>query len=206
MSDRDPLRRKSHTLSRLLRHAANEARLHMDAAGFAPVAEVLRAAHMTLDELRAVVAENNKTRYELTADGQRIRASQGHSLAGTPVTLEGLEASWQVVTDDAPVFHGTSVGAARAILASGAINAGERTHVHLAPATDSVVGKRAAVDVLLEIEPARLRAAGQTLFRAPNGVLLTRAVPTSALVNVRGSTNAGRAAEGELRALLASRP
>jgi putative RNA 2'-phosphotransferase len=206
MSDRDPLRRKSHTLSRLLRHAANEARLHMDAAGFAPVAEVLRAAHMTLDELRAVVAENNKTRYELTADGQRIRASQGHSLAGTPVTLAGLEASWQEVTDDAPVFHGTSVGAARAILASGAINAGERTHVHLAPATDSVVGKRAAVDVLLEIEPARLRAAGQTLFRAPNGVLLTRAVPTSALVNVRGSTNAGRAAEAELRALLASRP
>jgi putative RNA 2'-phosphotransferase len=162
MSDRDPLRRKSHALSRILRHAANELRLPMDAAGFAPVADVLRHARMTLDELHAVVAENNKTRYELTADGRRIRASQGHSLAGTPVTLEGLEASWQLVTDDTPVFHGTSVAAARAILTSGGIHAGERTHVHLAPATDSVVGKRAAVDVLLEIAPARLRAAGQT--------------------------------------------
>lgn len=172
----------------------------------APVANVLRHARMTLDDLQAVVAENNKTRYELTADGQRIRASQGHSLAGTPVTLEGLEASWQVVTDDAPVFHGTSVAAARAILASGAIQSGQRTHVHLAPATNSVVGKRAAVDVLLVIEPARLRAAGQTLYRAPNGVLLTRAVPTHTLIDVRGSTNAGRAAEAELRALLPSRP
>jgi RNA:NAD 2'-phosphotransferase (TPT1/KptA family) len=50
-----------------------------------------------------------------------------------------------------------------------------------------------------------LSKSGQTLYRAPNGVLLTRAVPTSALVNVRGSTNAGRAAEAELRALLATR-
>ena len=59
----------------------------------APVANVLRHARMTLDDLHAVVAENNKTRYELTADGQRIRASQGHSLAGTPHTLIDVRGS-----------------------------------------------------------------------------------------------------------------
>jgi putative RNA 2'-phosphotransferase len=58
---------------------------------------------------------------------------------------------------------------------------GRRTHVHLAPAKNSRVGRRSAVDVLLGIDPAKLE---QPVYEAPNGVLLTRSVPAKAIVVV----------------------
>lgn len=202
--DARALKQGSMRLSWLLRHGANEVQLAMDTAGFASVVDVLRHARLDHDTLRAVVADNNKQRFELVGEGHgaRIRAVQGHSLDGTPVTLAGLEASWVVVDDERPLFHGTSVAAAKAILASAGVHAAARSHVHLADAIDATVGKRAAVDVLLRIDPVRLRAEGQRVFRAPNGVLLTRVVPKAAVVDVVASSRAGNAALATLQALL----
>jgi putative RNA 2'-phosphotransferase len=199
MNDKD-LKKKSIRLSWLLRHGANEVGLAMDAAGFAKIVDVLRHAHMSREELDLVVAENNKARYQVR--GREIRAVQGHSLEGTPVTLAGLEKSWVQVTSDALVFHGTSVDAARAILESDGVHAAARSHVHLAPAADAQVGKRAGVDVLLVIDPVKQRAAGAPIFEAPNGVLLTRTVPRASVVDVQAGTRKGEAALVELRALL----
>jgi len=202
-NDKNPSRQQSTRLSWLLRHGAHETGLVMDTAGFAAIADVLQHARLTRADLDTVVAENNKERFEIR--GERIRAVQGHSLEGTPVTLEGLEASWAEVTGDDRLFHGTSVAAAEAILSSAGVHAAARTHVHLAAAIDATVGKRNAVDVLLAIEPARLRVAGQRVFRAPNGVLLTRVVPREAVVDVMAATRAGTAAVERLRALLGPR-
>ena len=210
----DPeLQKKSKKLSWLLRHGANESGLAMDTAGFADVDAVLQQTGLSRAELDVVVAENNKSRFEVrpssengasgAAKGERMRAVQGHSLDGTPVTLEGLEASWQVVDDDAPLFHGTAAGSARFILLDEAgIHSAARSHVHLAAAVDATVGKRAGVDVLLTIDPVKLRAAGQRIFRAPNGVLLTRAVPRSCVVDVVAQNKPGRNAHAELLSLL----
>jgi putative RNA 2'-phosphotransferase len=187
-------------LSWLLRHGANEAGLAMNSAGFANVADVLRLAELTRAELDVVVAENNKSRYEV--DGDRIRASQGHSLAGTPVTREGLESTWLIVELDDVIFHGTHVDAARTILKEG-MEPMARTHVHLAESEGATVGKRANVDVLLAVSPKKLRAAGFAVFRAPNGVLLARRVPKDCIVDVVAQNRPGRAALDELRALLA---
>lgn len=201
MDDRD-LQKKSKKLSWLLRHGANESQLAMDSAGFADVDAVLAQTGLTRAELDVVVAENNKSRFEIR--GQRMRAVQGHSLEGTPVTLDGLEQSWDVVVDDAPLFHGTAAQSARFILMDEqGIHSASRSHVHLAPASDAVVGKRAGVDVLLVIDPVKLRAAGYPIFRAPNGVLLARGVPRVAVVDVVVQNKPGRATEAELRALLA---
>ena len=214
MNDTDrALAHKSKTLSWLLRHGANEAGVAMDVAGFASIDDVLAYTKLTRAELDVVVNENNKSRFEVKDVGGRacVRAVQGHSLDGTPVTLDGLEQSWEVVDDDAPVFHGTSVEAARSILVDdgsddGGIHSAARSHVHLAASADAVVGKRAGVDVLLVIDPAKLRAPpgheGQRIFRAPNGVLLTRAVPRACVVDVIGQNRAGRAAVDALRRLL----
>jgi putative RNA 2'-phosphotransferase len=169
----------------------------MDEAGFAAVADVLRLTGLSRAQLEAVVSDNSKARFELK--GERVRAVQGHSPEGTPVSLEGLERSWEEVLDDAPLYHGTSVGAARAILDSEGVHAAARSHVHLAPAVDATVGKRAGVDVLLVISPVRLREAGLRVFRAPNGVLLARAVPRDAVTDVVAATAAGSRALGELR-------
>lgn len=191
---------KSKQLSWLLRHGAREAGLAMDGAGFASVDEVLRRTGLTRAELDAVVAQNTKARFELRGD--RVRAVQGQSLAGTPVTHEGLEASWEEVLDAAPLYHGTSVAAARSILAGAGIHPAARTHVHLAPAADATVGKRAGVDVLLVVDPERLRAAGLRVFRAPNGVLLCRAVPHEAIVGIEACNGPGARALQALRDLL----
>lgn len=190
--------RASHALSALLRHRAGEVGLAMDAAGWAEVADVLRLARLSAELLDAAVRENNKSRLEVR--GGRIRACQGHSLAGMPVTLEALEASWEEDLRDGLIWHGTSPEAAGSIAREGLLP-GERTHVHLADATDSRVGKRAGVALLLGVDPAALRASGLRVYRSPNGVLLARRVPAACItaLEVRGE----RAARDEpaLRAL-----
>jgi putative RNA 2'-phosphotransferase len=202
--DAHAIKKKSQRLSWLLRHGANETGLAMDAGGFAPVVDVLAQVHMTRAELDDVIRENNKSRYELSADGARVRACQGHSMEGTPVTREGLEATWIVVASDDVIFHGTNVIAARSILAEG-IDAQARTHVHLAESEGATVGKRANVDVLLAVSPAKMRAAGLAIWRAPNGVLLARHVPKDAIVDVVAQNRPGERALAELRALLSTR-
>lgn len=131
---------------------------------------------MTRERLDVAVRENDKQR--LQVDGERIRASQGHSLKGMPVTREALENSWERVHPDGLLWHGTNRAALPAIEHEG-LGAGHRTHVHLAPSKDSRVGRRTNVELLLGVDPADLE-----VYRAPNGVLLTREVPPDAIVRV----------------------
>lgn len=199
---RDKVSEASKKLSWLLRHGAGEAGLKMDAAGWASVDDVLRKIHMNMDTLILAVEENNKSRIEL--EGGRIRACQGHSTEGMPVTRDALEATWEPYTGEGPLWHGTSVDAVPPILREGIRSVG-RTHVHLAEATDSKVGKRANVDVLLEVSVPRLRAEGYGVFQSSNGVVLVREVPPSCLVGLVAQTRSGRAREGELSALMVGR-
>ncbi|KYF84844.1 RNA 2'-phosphotransferase [Sorangium cellulosum] len=178
---RDRMTDTSKKLSWLLRHGAPSLGIAMDDAGWVAVDDVLRALGLPRSRLDEVVENNTKNRLELRGD--RVRASQGHSREGMPVTLAGLEASWEEVHGDAPIWHGTSVDAVRGIAREG-IRPAARTHVHCTDALDSAVGKRANVDVMLEISPARLRARGIGVFRSQNGVILAREVPVGCLVGL----------------------
>ena len=191
-------KRLSHALSWLLRHGAGESGLAMDEAGWARIGDVLAKVRATRDALDEVVRHNDKSRLEVR--GERIRACQGHSLANMPVTREALEASWALDPRDEPIWHGTSLAAVEPIAREG-ILPGERTHVHLAGETDSKVGKRGGVDVLLRVDPARMRAEGVGLFRSPNGVLLARRVPPSCVTGLRAETRRAREDEARLRGL-----
>jgi putative RNA 2'-phosphotransferase len=178
---KDTLKDLSRRMSSLLRHQAGEVRLRMDAAGWVELDELaahLRARRHVIDE---VVQHNNKTRFEVS--GTRIRASQGHSLENMPVTQEALEASWATFDGEGSLWHSTQPEAVEGIAREGLLR-GERSHVHLAASRNSSVGKRANVGVLLEISPARLRAAGQMTFQSPNGVILCRHVPPGCIVGI----------------------
>ena len=146
----------------------------MSADGWALIDDVLRVLVMDRTALDHAVKDNDKQR--LQVDGERIRACQGHSLAGMPVTREALENSWERVYPDHLLWHGTNRQALPAIRRDGLLP-GRRTHVHLAPAKDSPVGRRSAVEVLLGVDSGNL-----AVYRAPNGVLLTREVPPDAIV------------------------
>ncbi|PRP92205.1 RNA 2'-phosphotransferase [Enhygromyxa salina] len=190
--------KKSKRLSWLLRHHATDQGLDMDEAGWVAVDQVLSALQMSLAELELVVRENNKQRLQL--DGGRVRACQGHSLDNRAVTREGLERSWATYGGEGPVWHGTKVDAVPSIAEQGILPVA-RTHVHLAPTLVSKVGKRAAVHVMLEVSPARLRAAGVVLYQAPNGVVLARDIPASCVVGLRAMTRRARERELELKGL-----
>ncbi|UQA57160.1 RNA 2'-phosphotransferase [Polyangium aurulentum] len=187
----------SKTLSWLLRHGAREAGVSMDAAGWVPVAQVLRHLRIDRATLDHVIATNNKSRIEL--DGERVRACQGHSTENMPVTPEALEASWRPYTDAGSLWHGTTVEATIPIAREG-LWPQRRTHVHLAPSLESKVGKRSVTPVVLEISTERLRQAGQGVWEAQNGVVLARHVPPAAIVGLVCTTRAARGVEGELRA------
>lgn len=188
---------KSKTLSWLLRHGAREAGVSMDAAGWAPVGEVLRYLRMNRSDLDEVVRTNSKNRLELV--GERVRACQGHSTQNMPVTLEGLEASWNLYEADGSLYHGTTVEATAPISQEGLIPQ-KRTHVHLAPSLDSKVGKRSATPVVLEVSCARLRATGEKIYEAQNGVVLVRRVPVSCFVGLVCTTKAAEKKEREIKA------
>jgi putative RNA 2'-phosphotransferase len=170
-------------VSRLLRHTAGERGLAMSADGWSAIADVLSLLELTRSKLDAAVRDNDKQR--LQVDGERIRACQGHSLEGMPVTREALENSWERVHPDHLLWHGTNRQALPAIQREG-LKPGRRTHVHLAPSKDSQVGRRSAVDVLLGVDPGNL-----AVYRAPNGVLLTREVPPDAIVEADAVHRAG---------------
>ncbi|MET0398621.1 MAG: RNA 2'-phosphotransferase [Longimicrobiaceae bacterium] len=172
----DPsLVRASRFLSLVLRHRPEHVGIALDPAGWVPVDELLAAARRSgfaLDRamLERVVAENDKRRFAFSADGARIRASQGHSV---DVDL-GLTAQ----APPAVLFHGTATRFLESIRREG-LRPGSRTHVHLSPdeATARTVGRRHGAPVVLRVAAGDMHRDGHELVLSENGVWLARTVP-----------------------------
>jgi putative RNA 2'-phosphotransferase len=167
--------KNSKFLSRVLRHDPGSIGLRLDEAGWVNVSDLLvaAAAHgrgMSRAQLDRVVAENDKRRFAFSADGLRIRASQGHTV---PVDL-GYEES----APPARLFHGTHPGALDAIWHEG-LRPMTRHAVHLSPdvATAERVGGRRGRPVVLTVDAAAMAAAGFGFRVSANGVWLAERVP-----------------------------
>jgi putative RNA 2'-phosphotransferase len=164
----------SRFLSKVLRHAPESVGLTLDEAGWVDVKQLMEAAGragVALDRatLDRVVGENDKQRFALSADGLRIRASQGHSV---PVEL-GL----QPQTPPDVLYHGTADRNLDSIRRDG-LRPGKRTHVHLSKDEETAVavGRRHGRPVVLRVLAGRLHAAGHAFYRSDNGVWLTGTV------------------------------
>ncbi len=171
--------RTSKFLSLVLRHRPEAIGLELDAAGWAPVPELIARARehgreLTEPLLREVVQKNDKRRFSLSEDGSRIRARQGHSLS---VDL-GLEP----VAPPAVLFHGSAKRFLASIRRRGLLK-GERHHVHLSvdAATARAVGGRHGPPVVLRVDAGRMHADGHAFFVSENGVWLTDHVPVKYL-------------------------
>jgi len=163
-------------LSYVLRHAPEVAGLTLDREGWASVDELIAGAEragkpLPRDLLHRVVANNSKKRFELSSDGDRIRAVQGHS-------TDAVQRDYPEVEPPAELFHGTATRFLAPIRREG-LRPGSRHHVHLSAdtATAAEVGKRHGKVVVLTIDAAAMRAAGHVFHQAENGVWLTLAVP-----------------------------
>lgn len=171
--------KRSRFLSLVLRHHPEKAGLTLDAAGWVDVTELLgglsKAGHpLTRPELEQLVKQNDKQRFALSADGQRIRASQGHSVS---VDL-GLPSG----QPPRILFHGTVAKFLDSILTHG-LRPEERHHVHLSADRNTAfkVGSRRGRAVILEVDAVGMASQGHTFYLSANGVWLTESVPAAFL-------------------------
>ncbi|MBW3547129.1 MAG: RNA 2'-phosphotransferase [Actinobacteria bacterium] len=171
----DGATRTSKYLALRLRHRPDEVGLKMTPDGWVDAAALLRAAEgdgMTIsgEQLQAIVATNDKQRYEFDATGRRIRARQGHSVA--------VDLGLQPRTPPEVLYHGTARRFADRILAEGLRPMG-RQHVHLSPdpATATDVGGRRGAPLVLAVQAGTMFAAGHDFWMSANGVWLALAVP-----------------------------
>jgi len=170
-------------LSLILRHAPETIGLALDANGWAEVDQLLAqaASHgyaISREQLNEVVANDSKTRYAFSIDGQRIRANQGHSLAAVDIGLPPA-------MPPAVLYHGTASRFVAAIREQG-LRPGSRNHVHLSATEDTavMVGARHGKPVALTIDAAAMQAQGHVFHVSANGVWLTDAVPP-AFISIR---------------------
>ena len=169
------LKQTSKRLSYVLRHRPDSVGLTLDEAGWVPVEDLLKAMRLSRSQLEEVVATNDKQRFVISPDGDRIRANQGHS----------VEVDLQLDPAAPPdtLYHGTVARNLDSIRKDGLIR-GSRHHVHLSadPETATKVGARRGKPVILEVDSKAMAAAGHVFYRSANGVWLTGSVPPSFLV------------------------
>lgn len=168
-------KRLSKMLSYWLRHRPDAAGLRIDEQGWTDVDAVLAALARSgspagPEQLRTMIVSNDKQRFELSPDGRRIRARQGHSVS---VTLD-----WPSAVPPDLLYHGTVERKLEAILAEG-LRPMRRHHVHLSPDLETAmnVGARRGMPVILAVKARELHASGTPFFLTANNVWLVEAVP-----------------------------
>lgn len=159
-------------LSYLLRHDKS---YPFDEHGWREVSDLVANHGFTMEELREIVANNNKQRYEFSEDMTRIRARQGHSIQ---VDVELVEA----VPPD-KLYHGTAKSFVESIMSQG-IQKGNRLYVHLSTTIEAAtkVGQRHGEPVVLVIDAKRMSEDGKKFFLSRNGVWLTEFVDAKYII------------------------
>ena len=168
------LTKASKFLSFVLRHKPNAIGLQLETSGWASISELISKADkkltLTHSLIEQTVISNDKQRFQISDDGLRIRASQGHS----------IKVDLQLTPQEPPakLFHGTATRFLESIR-KGGLKAGQRNHVHLSTDIDTAnaVGKRYGKPVILEVDASAMHQQGFEFFLSENGVWLTNAAP-----------------------------
>jgi len=121
-------------------------------------------------DLEHIVATNAKKRFEFSADGTRIRASQGHSVE--------VDLNYESKEPPPILYHGTATRFLESIQLQGLLKM-QRHHVHLSAETKMTlqVGTRHGKPVLLTILAADMHQSGHAFYLSTNGLWLVEQVP-----------------------------
>lgn len=172
-------KRISKLLSLALRHQPEKLGLTLDEQGYVHVnglrLALARHGHaVTLEGLKRLVAENDKQRFEFSADCLRIRARQGHSVE-VDLGLEPME-------PPAVLYHGTASQVLESIKTQGLLKM-RRQHVHLSASVEVArkVGARHGSPLVLDVDAFAMHAVSHIFYLAGNGVWLTDHVPAAFL-------------------------
>lgn len=162
-------------LSYVLRHHPESIDLALDEQGWADIDILLEkcATKNVLfdrEDLMKLVAQNDKQRFAIDTENNKIRANQGHSIR--------IDAGLQPEVPPAVLYHGTAARFLSSILEEG-LQKQNRLHVHLSQeiATARNVGGRHGVPVVLEVDALRMQQEGFIFYLSENKVWLTETVP-----------------------------
>jgi putative RNA 2'-phosphotransferase len=162
-------------LSLVLRHKPEVIGLKLDQHGWIKVDELIQAMHdsdwnINRKILNNIVEDNDKNRFSLSKDGQKIKANQGHSL---DIDLELKPAKPPEI-----LYHGTVSKFLGHIYNDGLLSC-NRQYVHLSEDIETAidVGLRRGKPTILEIKAGAMYKDGFIFYISDNGVWLTDKVP-----------------------------
>jgi putative RNA 2'-phosphotransferase len=162
-------------LSYVLRHEPQAIGLSLDSEGWGSLDVVIAGATqqgrmLSRELVEQAVATSDKKRFELSADGQRIRAVQGHS-------TRSVDREFEPKQPPDILFHGTAARFLDSISREG-LKPGSRHYVHLSAdeTTARAVGQRYGSPVVLRVDAKGMYAQGLVFHQAENGVWLTHRV------------------------------
>ena len=171
------IKKISKYLSFILRHKPDSIGLELSDEGWANIEELItrtKKFKLTKESIQIVVDTNDKKRFLISNDGQRIKANQGHSIQ---VELE-LES---IIPPDI-LLHGTAERFIESIFKEG-LNKQQRHHVHLSETQKTAlnVGSRYGKPVLLKVDSKQMHEDGFEFFKTENDVCLVDCVPVKYL-------------------------
>jgi len=172
------IRKISKYLSFILRHQPDSIGLELSDEGWANIDELINLTKkfkLTKESIQTVVDTNDKKRFLISEDGQRIKANQGHSIK---VSLE-----LEPIKPPDVLLHGTAERFIESIFKKG-LTKQRRHHVHLSETQETAmsVGARYGKPVLLKIDSKRMYQDGFEFFKTDNDVWLIDCVPVEYLV------------------------
>lgn len=171
----------SKALSYLLRHGATKENLAVDNNGYIPITTVLnhnrlRSHKCSRDDLMRVVDNNDKKRFIVDSENDKIAATQGHSIKLKPD--ESILTPINDVSDLPPMLiHGTNIRNSILILESGKLSKMHRNHIHLSLGVigkdeNVISGMRLTSTVYIYIKEDQDTLQNLKLFKSINNVYL----------------------------------
>ena len=169
-------------LSKHLRHQPERIGLTLASGGWVSVDQLLTTCTnngfpITINELKEVVAQNDKKRFSFDETGTLIRANQGHSVE--------VDLQLKPVIPPEVLYHGTGHKSVNSILDQGLCKM-SRNHVHLSRDIETArkVGARHGIPVIFAVDTTAMSEAGYLFYCSENGVWLVDCVPPEYLQKV----------------------
>ena len=166
-------------LSLVLRHQPQIIDITLDEQGWVNVDELLKQANahghtLDLEILNHVVETNSKKRFAFDESGQKIRASQGHSV--------DFELGYQAQMPPEVLYHGTGERSVATIQQTG-LEKRSRQHVHLSKDVETAiqVGSRHGKPAVFSVLAGEMHKNGYVFYLSENKVWLTDTVPAQFL-------------------------
>jgi putative RNA 2'-phosphotransferase len=166
-------------LSLVLRHQPETIAIQLDQNGWTDINELIEKANIygikfDRETLNHIVATNSKKRFAFNETFDKIRASQGHSIA--------IELGYTNQQPPEILFHGTSEKFVQSILATG-LDKRNRQHTHLSADIETAikVGQRHGKPFVFKVLAEQMYKDNFIFHISQNGVWLTDNVPTKYL-------------------------